>query len=52
MSLAKAKTRKRKALTCVDDGGTCGLGGYCHQCPNLPSKSVAKRMAVQEPRKK
>lgn len=18
---------------CIDDGGTCGLGGYCKQCP-------------------
>jgi hypothetical protein len=22
-------------MKCVDDNGTCGLGGFCRQCPNL-----------------
>ena len=35
-------------MICVDDGGTCGLGGFCRQCPNLKGENMRKIIQITE----
>lgn len=27
-------------MKCIDDNGTCGLGGFCRQCHNLKGENM------------
>ena len=35
-------------MICIDDNGTCGLGGFCRQCPNLKGESMTDKATVKD----
>ena len=35
-------------MICIEDNGTCGLGGFCRQCPNLKGESMTDKATVKD----